>query len=76
MKKKASTDTILDKEDPAMLKLAMVIKTECIGVVIDISNSHGLCYGLVFPNLKGYYGREKQLTIHWFDPEDITFIKV
>ena len=37
----------------------------------DYSDSHGLCYGMVFPNLKGSCGREKYLEVFWFEPEEI-----
>jgi hypothetical protein len=62
------------KKGPVICKSAMVIKTGYIGIIVDYSDSHGLCYALVFPNLKGYYGRKEQLTVHWFDPEEITII--
>jgi hypothetical protein len=44
-----------------------------IGVVVDYSDSHGLCYGLVFPNTKGFYGRTDSLPIRWFDPKEVSF---
>lgn len=44
-----------------------------IGVCVDFSDSHGLIYGLVFPNLHGHSGRKDELKIHWFEPEEIEF---
>jgi hypothetical protein len=44
------------------------------GVVVDYSNSHGECYGLVFPNEKGYYGRTDSLEIFWFDPIELEIL--
>lgn len=70
----SSDSTQGSKEDSALFKAAMVIKTGYKGVIVDFSNSHGIRYGIVFPNLKGHSGRKEQLTVHWFDPEEITII--
>lgn len=42
-----------------------------IAVIVDYSDGHGLCYGVVFPNVNGYYGRKDNFEIHWFEPEQL-----
>ena len=44
------------------------------GVIVDFSNAHGLCFGVIFPNIKGSSSRETKLLIHWFEPEEVEFI--
>jgi len=44
------------------------------GVIIDFSNAHGLCFGVIFPNTKGSYNRDIIMKIQWFDPEEVEFI--
>ena len=44
------------------------------GVIVDFSNSHGLCFGVVFPNIHGNSGRTETLEIKWFEPEEIEIL--
>jgi hypothetical protein len=45
-----------------------------VGIIVDYSDSHGECYGLVFPNKKGHYGRKESLEVFWFEPEEIEIL--
>ena len=58
-----------------MLNYLDKVKTydRVVGVIVDYSNGHGLCYGVVFPNLNGYYGRigKETLQVHWYEPDEI-----
>jgi len=49
-------------------------KIGLIGVIVDISDAHGLCYGLVFPNEHGYAGRLDSLPVFWFEPDEIELV--
>jgi hypothetical protein len=42
-------------------------------LIVDISNSHGLTYGVVKPNLAGSYGRKNELTVYWLDPTEVSY---
>lgn len=42
-----------------------------LGCVVDYSDSHGLCYRVVFPNLNGAYSRKDWIESEWLDPEQI-----
>jgi len=41
------------------------------GTIVDISNSHGLSYGVVFPNKNGASSRSKTLDIVWHSFDEI-----
>jgi hypothetical protein len=36
-----------------------------VGVIVDVSNAHGLCYGIIFPERKEY------LKVYWFEPNEV-----
>lgn len=54
-----------------LLDKIKVLETQQHAVVVDYSDAHGLCYGVVFPNANGHSGRTNNLQIHWFEPEEI-----
>jgi hypothetical protein len=41
------------------------------GIIVDVSDSHGLCYGVVFPNISGADGRQDSLSVYWFEPNEL-----
>ncbi len=41
-----------------------------VGVIVDYSNSHGLCFGVVFHAP----GHPDSLEILWFEPEEVKFL--
>lgn len=52
-----------------------------LGVIVDFSNSHGLCFGVTFPNVHGRNGRsylerppQQYLDVEWFDPWQVEII--
>lgn len=62
-----------DYESDAQYLLKRVKVGKKYGVIVDFSNSHGLCFGVVFPNTNGSYGREDSLTIEWIDEVDVMY---
>ena len=40
-----------------LLDKIKVLETQQHAVVVDYSDAHGLCYGVVFPNANGHSGR-------------------
>lgn len=44
------------------------------GVIVDYSDSHGECYGIVFANFNGSSGRKEHLEVFWFEPDEIEII--
>ena len=45
-----------------------------IGVIMDISDAHGLSYGVVFPNTNGEKGRHYYFEIYWFEPTEVEIL--
>lgn len=44
------------------------------GVIVDFSNSHGLCFGIVFPNRYGSQERKDSLHVYWFEQDEIVIV--
>ena len=48
---------------------AKIKRSGKIVLVIDYSDSHGLCYQVVEPNFNGSCGRKENVDIYWIEPE-------
>jgi hypothetical protein len=46
-----------------------------IVVIVDYSDSHGLCYRVVAPNFNGNSGRDEELEFVWVDPDELEEVK-
>lgn len=44
-------------------------------VIVDISDSHGLMYGIVYPNFYGSSKRQSLLEVHWLEPDELEYIR-
>jgi hypothetical protein len=64
----------MERDARYLLKTVKVKLSGKTGVIVDYSNAHGLCFGIVYPNTRGHYGREESLFIEWFDPNEIEFV--
>ena len=49
-------------------------KCKGLGVIVDFSNAHGLCFGVVFPTVFGSQGRNETLAICWFEPHQVEIL--
>lgn len=43
------------------------------GTIVDFSNSHGLMFGVIFPNVHGSRGRTDTMTVEWHEPDELVF---
>jgi hypothetical protein len=43
------------------------------GIIVDCSDAHGLCYGVIFPNEGGALTRVEACKIFWYELIDLDF---
>ena len=63
-----------DYEPDAVYLLQRVDVAGRAGVIVDFSNSHGLCFGVIFPNRDGSSARTETMKVKWFDPDEVEIL--